>query len=119
MLALLPTATENILEALPVESITNELQQKKAERLGKTEGGISDPSSAASGPSSAAEDDGKSLSSFQSESYVHASQMGASSTSGGEGPKKSKAQLWNELKINCTDIALQTAKRVWLKGIQR
>lgn len=101
VLALLPTATENILEALPVESITNELQQKKAERLGRSEGGLSDPSSATSGGPSATDDDGKSLSSFRSESYVHASQMGASSTGSAEAPKKSKVQLWNDLKINC------------------
>ena len=101
VLALLPTMTENILEALPVESITNELQQKKAERLSKTEGGVSDPSSGASGAPSATEDDGKSLSSFKSESYVHTSQMAASGSNGTEGQRKSKAQLWNELKINC------------------
>lgn len=59
-----------------------------------------------------AEDDTKS-SSFQSESYVHASQMageGESTTGSIEGAadgsserrsKKSKAQLWNEMKISC------------------
>jgi len=112
VLALLPTASENILEALPVESITQELQQKKAERLGRSEGGISDPSSTASGPPSVKDDDGKSLSSFQSESYVHASQMATSSSGSGEGPRKGKAQLWNELKISCTNIAVGGAP-VW------
>lgn len=36
---------------------------------------------------------------------MHASQMAASSTgnveAGLQTPKKSKAQLWNELKVNC------------------
>lgn len=99
VLALLPTATENILEALSVEDITRDLQQKKAERLGKNEGRTSDPSSAASGPPSVTDDDGRSLSSFQSGSYVRASQIGTTSSATSEGPSKSKAQLWNELKI--------------------
>jgi len=106
VLALLPTATENILEALPVENITHELQQKKAERLSKSQATSEiAPSQQSSGPPSVTEDDGKSLASFQSESYVHASQMGSSSMgngeSGAERPRKTKAQLWNELKINC------------------
>ena len=106
MLALLPTATENILEASPVENITHELQQKKAERLSKSkEASETAPSQQSSGPPSVTDDDGRSLASFQSESYVHASQMGSSSINGesaAERPRKSKAQLWNELKINCT-----------------
>lgn len=100
VLALLPTATENIVEALPVEDITRNLQQKKAERLGRSEGGTPDPS-VASGPTSATDDDGRSLSSFQSESYIHASQTEASSSDGKLAPRISKAQLWNELKISC------------------
>ncbi|KAL8701487.1 MAG: hypothetical protein Q9224_000487 [Gallowayella concinna] len=105
VLALLPTVTENILEALPVERITQDLQQKKAERLGRSAGAL-DTSSAipSSGPSSVTDDDGKSLASFQSESYVHASQMAASNSASEESgaPKsmKSKAQLWNDLKIS-------------------
>ncbi|KAI4124642.1 MAG: hypothetical protein LQ347_005660 [Umbilicaria vellea] len=105
VLALLPTATEDILEALPVENITHQLQQKKAERTGRS-AATSEvaPSEISSGPPSVVGDDGKSLSSFQSGSYVHASQMAASSTGNGENglhpTKKSKVQLWNELKIN-------------------
>ncbi|KAL8829046.1 MAG: hypothetical protein Q9191_002233 [Dirinaria sp. TL-2023a] len=99
VLALLPTATDDILEALSVEDITRDLQQKKAERLGRSEGRTSDPSSAASGPPSVTDDDGRSLSSFQSGSYVRASQIGTTSSATSEGPSKSKAQLWNELKI--------------------
>ena len=108
VLALLPTATEDILDALPVENITHQLQQKKAERAGRSaSAGTSEvaASEMSSGPPSVAGDDGKSLSSFQSEGYIHASQMAASTTGsanmGLQTPKKSKAQLWNELKIKC------------------
>lgn len=107
MQALLPTATENVLEALPVESITHELQAKKAERLGR----IGPPTDIAvteqgSGPASVTDEDGKSLVSFQSESYVHASQVGEASSRAGDpitpSSAKTKAQLWNDLKINCS-----------------
>lgn len=103
VLELLPTAADNIIEALPSEKITQHLQQKKAERLGKG-AATSDvaPSDLSSGAPSAADEDGRSLSSFQSGSYVHASQMGASSSSNGESRSpSSKAQLWNDLKISC------------------
>lgn len=108
VLALLPTATEDILVALPVENITHQLQQKKAERTGRSaSAGTSEvaPSEMSSGPPSVAGDDGKSLSSFQSEGYIHASQMAASSSGNADmslqTPRKSKAQLWNEVKIKC------------------
>ncbi|PGH08579.1 peroxin-3 [Blastomyces parvus] len=101
VLALLPTAAENILEALPVEELTKELQQKKAERLAKLNAGeipVSEISS--SGAPSATEDDGRSLSSLRSEGYLRTSQV-ADSSSGLETPKsKSRTQLWNDLKIN-------------------
>lgn len=68
---------------------------------------------ASSAAPSVTDDDGKSLTSFQSESYVHASQIAGEEGSGsGEGeaqkPKKSKAQLWNEMKISCR----------WRRGIE-
>ena len=114
VLAILPTATENILEALPVEALVAELQKQKAERLARSVG----PSEAASsvdlppsaspsatdGLSTVADDDGKSLTSFQSENYVHASQITGSSGGEGDptGPKgKSKKVLWDEMKISC------------------
>ena len=107
VLAILPTATENILDAIPVEQILDELQKHKAERLSRSAGPSEVASSAAP---SVTDDDGKSLTSFQSESYVHASQIanGEGSTASGESgegaadrkPKKSKAQLWNEMKIS-------------------
>ncbi|KLJ06649.1 hypothetical protein EMPG_17861 [Blastomyces silverae] len=101
VLALLPTAAENILEALPVEELTKELQQKKAERLAKLNAGeITGSEISSSGVPSATEDDGRSLSSLRSEGYVHTSQV-ADSSSGLETPKsKSRTQLWNDLKIN-------------------
>ncbi|KAL2375234.1 peroxin 3 [Blastomyces gilchristii SLH14081] len=101
VLALLPTAAENILEALPVEELTKELQQKKAERLAKLNAGeITGSDISSLGAQSATEDDGRSLSSLRSEGYVHTSQV-ADSSSGLETPKsKSRTQLWNDLKIN-------------------
>jgi peroxin-3 len=39
VLALLPTAAEDILEALPVEELTKELQKKRAERLARLNAG--------------------------------------------------------------------------------
>jgi peroxin-3 len=96
-----------------VESITHELQQKKAEHLAQSAGAADIASSElSSGPPSVMDDDGRSLQSFQSESYVHASQNLAEPSGGGtaEGvgqpvvqqrTRKSKAKLWNELKISC------------------
>lgn len=105
VLALLPTATGNIVEALPVESITHELQQKKGEKLRSADPLDAVPTELSSGPPSVTDDDGRSLVSFQSSSYVHASQMGTSNLvikdSGLQNPSKTKAQLWNDLKINC------------------
>ena len=99
--------TENIVEALPVEQITNELQQKKAERLARTgqEGTPSELSSSlASGTDGV---DAASMSSMQSSSFIHTSQMGESSAQGSsDSPsRRTKAQLWNELKISCKFVA--------------
>jgi len=106
VLAILPTATENILEALPVEQILAELQRQKAERLARSVG----PSevSTADLPSvapSVADDENKSL---QGSEYVHTSQV-VESSNGTEEPQhrlpqspaksRSKAQLWNDMKI--------------------
>ena len=96
VLALLPTVADNVLEALPVESITYELQQQRQARLGQSVSSPSELSSNASG------EDGRSLSSFQTESFVHTSQMAASAAGSSElpRPKKTKSQLWGELKIS-------------------
>lgn len=113
VLALLPTATENVIEALPVEELTKELQKKRAERLARISAGEGAGSDMSSVSPSFPEDDRKSLSSFQSEGYVHASQVGESAEQE-EQPrvKRNKTQLWNEVKITCMCIAtglLETA----------
>ncbi|KAJ5689544.1 Peroxin-3 [Penicillium macrosclerotiorum] len=100
VLALLPTATENILEALPVEELTKELQKKRAERLARLNAGEVAGSDMTSVSPSVTEDDRKSLSSFQSEGYLHASQLGDSINPDGQTQvKRNKTQLWNEVKI--------------------
>ncbi|KAF2446634.1 peroxisomal membrane protein [Karstenula rhodostoma CBS 690.94] len=112
VLAILPTATENLLDAVPVEQVLEELQKQKAERLARSVGPSEIASTAPPSVADTTEDDAKS-SSFQSESYVHASQMagdGESVVTAGsaEGPadsgerksKRSKAQLWSEMKIS-------------------
>jgi peroxin-3 len=79
---------DNVLKSLPCEQLTSELQQKRAERLARASGeGASEASSLRDG-------DTASLSSFQTGSFLHTSQMGEST-----GPRKSKAELWNELKV--------------------
>jgi peroxin-3 len=101
VLALLPTIREEIISALPVEDMTNELQRQRAEKLAKSVG----PSEAASSeyPSAPAStiDDSASMSSFQTGSYIHASQMGDSQDARSLLKRKSKAQLWNDMKISC------------------
>ena len=104
MLALLPTAADNILDALQVENITHELQQHKAERLSRSIGSadLAPSELSSSGTPSVADGDGQSLSSFQTESFMHTSQMGASGSDPGlPQPRKTKAQLWSELKTSC------------------
>lgn len=110
VLAILPTAAENIIERLPVEQTLGELQKQKADRLAKSSG-PSDVSTAdqLSAPPSVTDEDGKSLASIRSESFVHTSQMGDSSAGDGSlrpphplRSKRSKAAMWNEMKISCS-----------------
>ncbi|KAL3476124.1 Peroxin-3-domain-containing protein [Aspergillus californicus] len=100
VLALLPTAAEDILEALPVEELTKELQKKRAERLARLNAGEgtatgSDMSSVAP---SLPEDDRKSL---MGDSFLRTSQLGESTLEGDTSPqpKRNKTQLWNEVKV--------------------
>lgn len=109
VLALLPSATDNILAELETERITFELQQQKAAKLARS--GELQASELGSGPPSMTDDDGRSAASLQSESGVHASQIAvppASALSEGtqdgkqqaQKTKKTKLQLWNDLKIS-------------------
>ncbi|CAK7221115.1 peroxin [Sporothrix curviconia] len=121
VLALLPTVTTNILEAMNTEAITYQIQHMKAggaagaARSVRSEGAdsISPPSIA---DTLVTEDEGRSMVSLQSESGVHASQVvfpaqaptnnPAPATEGGETqqeaskPRKTKRQLWDELTIS-------------------
>ncbi|KAM0272715.1 hypothetical protein ACHAPA_001940 [Fusarium lateritium] len=111
VLALLPSATTAILEAMNTEQITFEIQQMKATKAIKN----GSPESAA--PPSIAdttmtEEDGKSMAG-QSESGVQTSQPPTSSpfNAGGEAnkeapkPRKTKRQLWDDVTIS---VALAT-----------
>lgn len=102
VLALLPTATENIIEALPVEDLTKELQQKRAERLARLNAGEATGSDFSSVAPSLADD-----ASFQSEGFVHTSQIGEDQPR----PKRNKTQLWNEVKITCAFVVIPTKLR--------
>jgi peroxin-3 len=85
-----------VLEGLPCEQLTQALQQQRAERLARASGeGASEASSQRDG-------DTASLSSFQTGSFVHASQF----ADGQSGPRKSKSQLWNELKVTSITRAM-------------
>ncbi|KAJ5759987.1 Peroxin-3 [Penicillium odoratum] len=100
IIALLPTATDNIVDALPVEELTKELQKKRAERLARLNAGETAGSDMSSVSPSLPGDDTKSLSSFQSEGYVHTSQLGEPADSDSQPRvKRNKTQLWNEVKI--------------------
>jgi peroxin-3 len=94
---------------LETERITFQLQEQKASKLAKA-GDEIHPSDLGSAPPSVTDDDGRSNIST-SESGLHASQV--SVPSAGAGPstqdgahlqpktaKKSKLQLWNDLKIS-------------------
>lgn len=103
-LALLPTATENVLKALPVEDILQELQQRKSEKIARSSNANSEiaPSEAPS----ALDEEGKSLG---SSSFIHTSQIdvdGRDTTRPDVGAGKTKVQLWNDLKISSITRAL-------------
>lgn len=114
VLALLPTVRDEIISALPVEEITELLQQERQERLQRLGATPSEAASSdfPSAPASTVDDDGKSLASLQSGSYIHASQVAHSTLdlSGQSGqppkPKRSKGQLWQDMKIQSITRAL-------------
>ncbi|KAI8228837.1 hypothetical protein K4K57_007121 [Colletotrichum sp. SAR 10_99] len=121
VLALLPSATTSILEAMNTEKITYEIQKMK----GQTKSVKSGSGESVSPPSIAdttmtADDDGRSVvsSGVQSESGLHASQMtvpsaaatsgegtaaqdgGAASAAAAQKARKTKRQLWDDLTIS-------------------
>lgn len=120
VLALLPTATTNILEAMNTEKITYEIQQMKGSAAARTRsiGSTSPPSIS---DTNVTDDDGRSIisASAPSEAGMHASQgsipMPPSGTAAGRGPvevpqdglltpqraRKTKRQLWDDLTISC------------------
>jgi peroxin-3 len=103
ILALLPTAAENIIEGLPVEELTRELQMKRAERLARLNGADLQSSESSSVAPSVLNDDGRSLASFQADSFVYTESLGESIVdTASQRPKRRKAQLWNDVKISCT-----------------
>lgn len=110
MLALLPTAVDDILDAFPVENITRELQQQRTDRSARSAGGSDPtPSEFSSASASGGLDDSKSAVSGQTDGFLHTSQLGSSgldvSISGDVSKaRKTKTQLWNELKINCESL---------------
>ena len=108
VLALLPTAVDDMLDAFPVEDITRELQQQRTDRGGARGVGGTEltPSEFSSPSASGTGEDGKSVISAQTDGFLHTSQLGGSiseAPSSGEilRGKKTKAQLWTDLKINC------------------
>ncbi|KAH8673807.1 peroxin-3 protein [Xylariales sp. PMI_506] len=112
VLALLPTATANILEAMNTEKITLEIQQMKGMKSSRSGDSSATPPSIAD--TTLTEEEGKSVVSLQSESGIHASQVALPSpTATGDGvqdggqttqsvpkPKKTKRQLWDDLTIS-------------------
>lgn len=103
--ALLPTLRDEIVAALPVEQITEQLQQERQERLKKLGASEAASSEYPSAPPSAIDDDSRSLAG----SYIHASQVAQSTSDAGSQPprpKRSKAQLWQDMKIHSITRAL-------------
>lgn len=97
MLALLPTAAENITLALPVEQITSELQARRTEKIARGGGAAS---SVASEDVPSTVEGGTGDNSIAG-SFVHASRLvGEDATDVNDvRTGKSKVQLWNELKV--------------------
>lgn len=96
VLALLPTATDNIVSALPVEKITQELQARRGERgVGSVRSAASSEYGTLPTGSSEAGVDGDSATG----SFVRASQAVGSEEGDAETRSKSKLQLWNDVKI--------------------
>lgn len=77
-----------------MEQITEQLQQERQERLRNMGQSEAASSEYPSGPPSVTDD-------ASTSSFVHASQMASSMGGDGAKTKRTKAQLWQEMKINC------------------
>lgn len=98
VLALVPTATENVVSALGVEVLTEELMRRRG-KVGESLAGGSSVVEGSEAGTGVGEGE-----SAGSGSYVHASQA----VDGEEREKmasKSKIQLWNDVKISCRCIS--------------
>ncbi|PFH60918.1 hypothetical protein XA68_10116 [Ophiocordyceps unilateralis] len=116
VLALLPTATANVLSVLNTEQITYEIQQMKTSARGGAKSDSAAPPSIAD--TTLTEEDGKSMASLHSESGIHVSQIATSSPSpfaaSADSPvqdgrvqksRKTKRQLWDDLAISAATRA--------------
>ncbi|KJZ78969.1 hypothetical protein HIM_01742 [Hirsutella minnesotensis 3608] len=111
VLALLPSATANILSALNTEQITYEIQQMKSAAKGLKGAAGDSPGPPSIADTTLTEEDGKSMAGLQSESGIHASQIATSiplapgadashSESAANRTRKTKRQLWDDLTIS-------------------
>ncbi|KAK3302475.1 Peroxin-3 [Chaetomium strumarium] len=119
VLALLPTATNNILEAMDTEKISLEIQQIKGSAAARTRS-IGSTSPPTVSEANATDDDGRSIItvSAQSEAGVHTTQLSVATPPSATGPdsgtlggpqgtlstppkpRKTKRQLWGDLTIS-------------------
>lgn len=114
VLALLPTATTNILEAMNTEQITLEIQQLKAASKSPRGGESSGPPPSIADTTMTDEEGRSTAASLQSDSGVHTSQMGLPTASqagdgvqdGGQATpatqkqRRTKRQMWDDLTIS-------------------
>ncbi|KAK5663967.1 hypothetical protein OQA88_179 [Cercophora sp. LCS_1] len=118
VLALLPTATTNVLEAMNTEKITYEIQQMKGSGTARSVRSVGSLSPPTASEAAATDDDGRSIItvSVQSEAGVQTSQISvpapmtpAESVAEGsvpeppqtpQKPRKTKRQLWDDLTIS-------------------
>lgn len=108
IMALLPTLSSDIIDTFPVEALTQELQAKRTEKaiLRSSSKALSDATSDISNvttglvPKNTSDEDTKAEN--EEDSIVMKQEAGSESIVQVEkAPKKSKTQLWQELKIEC------------------
>lgn len=105
IMALLPGLAADVLDKYPVEKITQELQAKRTERTtgvartAMSDAGVSDISNL-TGPTEATTDHNQD-DVTQSQISIQETQDASTLLQVNIKPKKSKSQLWQELKIQC------------------